>query len=116
MDNEKFQELMMDQLKTLIKSVDTLAANHAVMQQDVTSLKQDLTDLKQSQTRMEQDITDLKQSQTRMEQDLTNKVTALFDAREAQKDVNTEMFATLNRIEAKLDVLQMETAHLKRIK
>ena len=50
------------------------------------------------------------------ENELTEKVRALFDAREVQNDINERVIYSLNRIEAKLDVLQLETAHLRRIK
>ena len=53
---------------------------------------------------------DIRQSQVRMENELTEKVRALFDAREVQNDVNERIMSTLDRIEAKVDVLQLETA------
>jgi len=59
---------------------------------------------------------DIRQSQVRMENELTEKVRALFDAREVQNDVNERIMSTLDRIEAKVDVLQLETAHLRRVK
>ena len=36
--------------------------------------------------------------------------------REAQNEMNERMITTLGRIEAKVDVLQLETAHLRRVK
>ncbi|WP_235811146.1 hypothetical protein [Syntrophomonas wolfei] len=55
-------------------------------------------------------------SQVRMENELTEKVRALFDAREVQNDINERIIMALGRIEAKVDVLQLETAHLRRVK
>ena len=55
-------------------------------------------------------------SQVRMENELTEKVRSLFDAREVQNDVNERIVSTLERVEAKVDVLQLETAHLRRVK
>ncbi|KTE90240.1 MULTISPECIES: hypothetical protein [Desulfitobacterium] len=109
MDNGQFQELVIQQLSTLTKSIDTLAINQEVMQADINTMKADITDMKT-------DISNLKQSQVRMEEDLTRKITALFDSRELQKDVNQNVSRSLERIEAKIDILQIETAYLKRIK
>ena len=137
LDNGQFQELVIQQLSTLTKSIDTLAINQEVMQADINTMKTDIigmkadiSNLKQSQVRMEEDIevmkiditdmktdiSNLKQSQARMEEDLTRKITALFDSRELQKDVNQNVSRSLERIEAKIDILQIETAYLKRIK
>lgn len=41
---------------------------------------------------------------------------AIFDARPAPEDINTIIIDALDRIEAKLDVLQIETAHLRRVR
>ena len=79
------------------------------MEEDIEVMKIDITDMKT-------DISNLKQSQARMEEDLTRKITALFDSRELQKDVNQNVSRSLERIEAKIDILQIETAYLKRIK
>ncbi|NLC47619.1 MAG: hypothetical protein GX766_10880 [Firmicutes bacterium] len=59
---------------------------------------------------------ELRKNVARMETELTEKVRALFDFREVQNDINERIISALGRIEAKLDVLQMETAHLRRIK
>ena len=45
-----------------------------------------------------------------MENELTEKVQALFDAREVQNDINERALNALERIEAKIDVLQLEAA------
>lgn len=78
-------------------------------------LKQ-LEQLTSGQNQMQGDITDLRQTVVRLETDLTTKITSLFDAREVQQEVNERIFTSLDRLEAKVDVLQLETAHLKRIK
>ena len=88
MEEQKFQELVLKQLEQLTHG----------------------------QTTMQGDITKLRQSQARMESDFGAKITALFDAREVQQEVNQRIFSSLDRLEAKVDILQMETAYLKRIK
>ncbi|SHN71957.1 hypothetical protein [Desulfitobacterium chlororespirans] len=116
MDNGQFQELVIQQLSTLTKSIDTLAINQEVMQADINTMKTDINTMKTDIIGMKTDISNLKQSQVRMEEDLTRKITALFDSRELQKDVNQNVSRSLERIEAKIDILQIETAYLKRIK
>lgn len=116
LDNGQFQELVIQQLSTLTKSIDTLAINQEVMQADINTMKTDINTMKTDITDMKTDISSLKQSQVRMEEDLTRKITALFDSRELQKDVNQNVSRSLERIEAKIDILQIETAYLKRIK
>jgi uncharacterized protein YlxW (UPF0749 family) len=65
---------------------------------------------------LSEEVKDIRQSQVRMENELTEKVRALFDAREVQNNVNERIINTLERVEAKVDVLQLETAHLRRVK
>lgn len=88
MDNEKFQELVLQQFQQLNTHFDKL----------------------------ETKVDKIDASQVRMENELTEKVRSLFDAREVQNDVNEKMLYSLNRIEAKVDVLQMETANIRRVK
>jgi hypothetical protein len=65
---------------------------------------------------LESKIDKIDANQVRMENELTEKVRALFDAREVQNGINERIITTLDRIEAKVDVLQLETAHLRRVK
>lgn len=88
MENDKFQDLVLKQLSALTEG----------------------------QNELTKEVVELRQSQARMENELTEKVRALFDAREVQNDVNERLISTLGRIEAKVDVLQLETAHLRRVK
>lgn len=88
MDNDKFQELVLEQLTAIAGQVSSLTG----------------------------EIKEVRQSQVRMENELTEKVRALFDAREVQNDTNEQLMSALDRIEAKVDVLQLETAHLRRVK
>lgn len=54
--------------------------------------------------------------ETKLENDVIDKVRALYDNREIQAETNDKLLNTLARIETKIDVLQMETAHIRRIK
>jgi len=82
-----------------------------------------LETMQQGQNMVAQQVNDLsvevkaiEESQVRMENELTEKVRALYDAREVQNDVNERIINALGRIEAKVDVLQMETASIRRVK
>jgi hypothetical protein len=52
----------------------------------------------------------------RMENEVIDRIKILFDAREIQNEAIANISETLNRVEVKLDVLQLETAHIRRIK
>ena len=54
---------------------------------------------------------------TRMvEHDVARKIGAIFDFRDKQIDHNQKTGQALERIEAKVEVLQIETSNLRRIK
>lgn len=72
----------------------------------------ELTDIKTKMATKE----DISRVESRIESEVVDKIRALYDNREVQNDLNEKISNTLNRIEAKVDVLQMETAHLRRIK
>ena len=59
---------------------------------------------------------DVVKIETKIENEVIDKVRALFDNREVQAEINDKIQSTLTRIETKIDVLQMETAHIRRIK
>lgn len=104
---------ILEELQNLNQKVSNIEKEQQAMKEDQQSMKSDLQTMKT-------DISELKNSQlrleSRMETEVIDKVRALFDAREVQNDINERMISTLNRIEAKIDVLQMETAHIRRIK
>lgn len=58
----------------------------------------------------------LQKIETHVENDLGYKVKALFDAREVQNEKNNAMISALERIESRIGRLQMETAHVRKIK
>jgi len=53
---------------------------------------------------------------TVVEHDVAQKIGAIFDFREIQIDYNQKTELALERIEAKVEVLQLETSNLRRIK
>jgi len=52
----------------------------------------------------------------RVENEVIEKIRGLYDDRQVQKEATLDIMDTLKRVEAKLDVLQLETAHIRRIK
>jgi hypothetical protein len=82
MENDKFQDLVLNHL---------------------AKLTQEITELKSN-------VDEVRQSQVRTENDQGEKVKALFDAREVQLDVNDRIIATLTRMEGKLDRLSLKVS------
>jgi dynactin complex subunit len=99
MENDKFQELALDHLVRLT--------------QDNTEIKQNIQEINQRLEKVELAV-------IRIENDHGDKLQALFDAREAQVDVNERIFDALNRIEGKVDRLALKVssheAVLKKVK
>ena len=89
MENEKFQELVLEHL--------------AKLTQESTETKQDIQQMSQRLEHVESAV-------IRIENDHGDKLKALFDAREAQLDVNQQIFDALNRIEEKLDRLDLKVS------
>ena len=52
----------------------------------------------------------------KVENDIGYKIKALYDAREVQNEKNETIINTLERIENKIETLQMETAHIRKVK
>lgn len=82
----------------------------------MAKITQALSELKSGQNELRQGQKELSQAVARIEQQHGEKLSALFDAREVQNNVNEKILVTLERMEAKLDVLQLETAHIRRVK
>jgi exonuclease VII large subunit len=147
MDNEKFQELVLQQLQTLAENqkemrtdvtrLDTRMENEFTrldtrMENEFTRLETRMeNEFTRLETRMENEFTrletqitenqrgvrnDITRLETRMENEVIEKIRGLYDFREVQQDTNQNIISILGRIEAKIDVLQMETAHIRRVK
>jgi hypothetical protein len=72
--------------------------------------------LLEGQTELQAGQTEIKAQMARMEEDLGNKIGALFDFQKVQHDVNEKIFERLDRLEIKVDKLQLETAHVRLVK
>ena len=109
MDNEKFQELVLQQLRSLNEGQKNYTEKSNTLEQGQNLLAKHVTELVSN-------VNKLSESQVRMENELTEKVRALFDAREVQNNINERIITSLDRIEAKVEVLQLETASIRRVK
>ena len=70
----------------------------------------------QEMQKVKDDVQGVKDIQLRMENDLNDKVGKVCDFVDVQRDVNKEIVERLDRIEVKVEVLQLETAHIRRVK
>lgn len=87
-----------------------------IMHKDIADIKttmvtkEDITDLESKLTK------DISRLETRMENEVIEKIRVLYNNREIQSEINEKMLNSLRRIENKVDVLQIETSQLRRIK
>lgn len=109
------------------KMYELMEKMYQELQETKIELKGDINELKGGINKLNGDIDglksnvnvlkdDVKKMDTKLENETNDKVRALFDDREIQKEINAKIISTLDRIEAKVDVLQLETAHIHRIK
>lgn len=83
----------------IIKMLETIATGQQILTDKVTNIE-----------------TKLDKIEIRIENEVIDKIRSLYDAREVQNNIDEKLFYSLNRIEAKLDVLQMEAASVRRVK
>ena len=100
---------MEELLKQLINKIDN-------MDNKINSIDGKFNNLEERFDKLEEKQDEIINIQTRMENGMVEKFGALFDAREVQNDINVKIFESLDRIEAKVEVLQLETASIRRIK
>lgn len=86
MENDKFQEFMADQFAKMFKEFQ----------------------------KVKDDVQGVKDIQLRVENNLNAKV--LHEFVQTQMGTNKDVVERLDRIEAKVEVLQLETAHIRRVK
>ena len=124
MENERFQDLVLEHLAKLTQENTDIKQDISQIKQDNSLLKQDVSSLKQSNAEIKQDVSSLKQSNDEMKQDIQQvkgslirienehgeKLRALFDAREVQMDINERILDTLHRIEGKVDRLTLKVS------
>jgi len=99
----------------------------AKIYQTQTEMRSDINELRTEVTELRTEVTELRTDQetlalnvakiiTLIEHDVADRIGAIFDFREAQIGHNQKTSDALERIEAKVEVLQIETSQLRRIK
>lgn len=102
-----------DDVFELKNDVNQLKGDVSKLNNDVNQLKGDVSKLKSDQESIAQNVTKII---TIVEHDTPQKIEAIFDFRQIQIEHNQMTGQALERIEAKVEVLQLETSHLRRIK
>ena len=112
MDNEKFQDLMLDQFAKLFKEVQgvksELKTDVAGIKTDVAGLKTDVAGLKTDVAELKTDVRNIKDSQIRMENKFDEQIAALHDFRIAQEQINQEVKDALASLGTKVEELQFD--------
>jgi len=108
------EDLVMQSLNRIHTDLQDMKERQNRIHTDLQDMKErqnrmqtDLQDMKEKQNRMQTDLQDIKARQIRMEQDHGTKLSALFDFRETQMNVNDRIFDTLSRMEGKIDQLSL---------
>jgi len=92
MDNEKFQELTLQQFSKVLEKLDSMDSR--------------LEAVERGQLRLE----------TRMENEVVEKIRGLYEFREIQTEVNERILAALDRIEAKIETHDIQISILDKTK
>jgi len=97
MDNEKFQDLMLDQFAKMFKEFQEMKDSQIRMESRLGNVESDLSEVKQSQARMETEF--------------GKKLDVLYyDWRETQKQFNEEVKTEVKNLGTKVEALQMESS------
>ncbi len=78
------------------------------MYNEMQGMKSDIQGMKSDMERLESKVDTLSNQFIQFENNMTRKVDALFDAREAGIDKETEISTGLQRVESKVDKLELK--------
>jgi archaellum component FlaC len=109
---------------TMSQEMNSINQKTNTMSQEMNSINQKTNTMSQEMNAMSQDFNikhdvmnkKLEKIELTIEHDIAVKISALYDSREVQKEHTLRVDETLDRIEKKVEVLQLETASLRRIK
>jgi len=110
MNNE---EKILQLLESMQSDIAGLKQGQDALTEKVDSLETHVSNLNSRMDKLDNRFDKL---ELRLENEVIDKIRALYNARQSQQDINERIINTLARIEAKIDVLQMETASIRRIK
>jgi len=129
LDTEKFQELVLEQLKALNQGQSELRQDVTGLKEDVTGLKEDVTGLKEDVTGLKGDVKALQEGQAELRQDvkelwdgqqrielrieneLIKKIGALFDGFSLRGD---QLEYLQRHIDRRLDCLATDITQMRR--
>ena len=113
MDNEKFQELVIQQLNILTTEVTGIKTEVSRLKDDVSGLKEDVAGLKE-------DVKELKtvtaKLELRLENEAFNKIEVLFDGYQLLSETLADHTERLQRIEDKIATHDIQIQVLDRTK
>lgn len=101
MENEKFQELVLKKFEQIDKRFEQIDGKFEQVFNQLNVLSQSMDLLAANQEQMQVDITYIRQNQMLLEQDHSKKISALFDFRDTQLDLNKKIIKRLDHLEAK---------------
>jgi ribosome assembly protein YihI (activator of Der GTPase) len=107
------QQQIMEILAKILESQNQFSQNQEAMGREINTINQKVNAMSQD-FNFKQDVMNkkLEKIELTIEHDITVKISALYDSREVQKEHNVRVDETLDRIEKKVEVLQLETANL----
>lgn len=121
MDNEKFQQLVLQQFDKVFGKLETMETRMDSLEKGQKSLQQDVQGLHQDVQGLQQVVQGLQQGQLRVESRIENevieKIRALFDERSVQMDYFASIRNSLARIEDRVEFLARQNIeHLEKMR
>jgi len=120
MDNEKFQELVLQQFNKIDRQLQSLTDGQEELNKKVGSMDTRLKTVEEGQTRIESRMDKLESKvdklELRMENEVIEKIRGLYEDREVQHDVNSRVLAALERIESKIERHDIQISILDKTK
>ena len=110
MDNDKFQDLMLEHFGKVINKLDRMETTLSNVESRLGNVESRLGNVESRLTNVEFELSVIKQSQTTMENKFEKKLDALFyDWRDTQRHLNKEMATDIKNLSTKIEALQMES-------
>ncbi|MGD9154635.1 MAG: hypothetical protein PVG90_03940 [Bacillota bacterium] len=116
MDNDKFQELMLEQFGLINKRLDGFEGEMTGIKGEVTGIHKRLDGLEGEMTGIKNDMAEVKNIQIRMENNMGEKLKALFDAHEVQLDGDKKLQQSIDDMAGKLNNLSFRVIPLEQVK
>ncbi|MHB8124175.1 MAG: hypothetical protein ACYDEJ_00805 [Desulfitobacteriaceae bacterium] len=122
MDNDRFQEVMLDQFAKLFKEfqgikedisgikedISGVKEDISGVKEDISGVKEDISGVKEDISGVKEDISGVKELQLRMELKFNEQISALQDFRVSQVQFNQEIKDALKTLGTKIEELQFE--------